>query len=66
MRLPRGHCVECCRPYGADQIEDGLCPVCRALDPRNEPELGVEEGPSWKYSKAAMRERLGVSGDRDE
>jgi len=33
----------------------------------NDPVPDVDEDrPRWKYSKAAMRERLGVTGDRDE
>jgi hypothetical protein len=63
--MKRGHCVECNQAYESPEIEDGLCPQCLTLERQNDPGPYADT-PPWKYSKAAMRERLGVSGDRDE
>lgn len=65
--MKRGHCLECGSEYDAPQIEDGLCPRCQKLEPQNLPLPMVDgERVLWKFSKTAMRERLGVTGDRDE
>lgn len=62
----RGHCIECGQAYPSELVvPDGICPNCKAFDPQNDPSPYVE-GPTWKYSKANLRERLGVTGDRDE
>lgn len=46
-----------------------LCPRCKRIDDAQYA-IGAEgigfEGDGWKYSQAAMRERLGVTGNRDE
>lgn len=65
--MKRGHCIECGTSYESRQIEDGLCPRCLRLEPQNCPLPMVDgERVLWKWSKTVMRERLGVSGDRDE
>lgn len=64
--MKRGHCVECGNAYEAPEVIDGLCQRCVSLEPRNDPSGVYDDGELWKYSRAAMRERLGVSGDRDE
>jgi reverse gyrase len=62
--MTRGYCVACGGGYAAEQVEDGLCSACLALQPTNDPGPYADEPPR-KYSKAGMRERLGVSGDED-
>lgn len=62
-----GFCVECSRHYTADKIEDGLCPRCQAMEPKNDPrEYDDEHLPRWRWTRSAMRERLGITGDLDE
>lgn len=64
--MKRGHCIECGHAYEAPEVIDGLCPSCLALEPKNDPAAYVDDLWLPKYSRARMRERLGVSGDRDE
>jgi len=64
-------CLDCGREHETDQLpDDALCSFCRSYYEgmyANDPVPDVDEDrPRWKYSKAAMRERLGVTGDRDE
>ncbi len=61
-----GHCMVCGQPYEAPNVQDGICPSCKALEPKNDPGPVYDDGPPWPWSRAAMRERLGISGDRDE
>jgi hypothetical protein len=63
--MKRGYCLECNAMYEAPTVEDGLCPKCLALGPKNDPSAYDDPFP-WKYSREALRERLGVSGDKDE
>jgi hypothetical protein len=65
-----GYCLECSAMYPSPVPTDGLCPICQAHEDRvyqNRPLPydDVETKP-WEFSKAAMRERLGVTGDSDE
>lgn len=65
--MKNGYCVQCGRMYDAPTVEDGLCPTCLADEQTNDPvPFDDEDFPRWKYSKTAMRERLGVTGNRDE
>lgn len=66
LRMPRGHCVQCGHSYEADQIEHALCPACLRFEPQNDPTpIDDELMPQWEFSKAAMRERLGTTGNED-
>lgn len=61
-------CLECRAEYPTTRFEDyGLCPRCQAQEDRiyaARPDWWDFDPPSW--TRAAMRERLGVSGDVDE
>lgn len=62
-----GWCVECGDSYPATKAEDELCPKCAADDDAlyaNDPVPAIELPPA-SWTKAAMRERLGVCGDED-
>lgn len=62
-----GYCLDCGRSYEAERAVDALCPECQAHEDRvyqNITTPYVETEP-WPWSKAAMRERLGVTGDED-
>ena len=54
---------------GAEHREQGdLCRRCEATENRiyaNDPTPYVETSP-WPWSKPAMQERLGVTGDTDD
>ncbi len=48
--------------------DHGLCPACQQIEDEmyaNDPSPFVETDP-WPWSRSAMRERLGVTGDVDE
>ena len=60
-------CQDCDADFRSER-DAVLCPRCQALDDRvyaNDPTPYPELEPS-QWSRAAMRERLGVSGDVDE
>lgn len=61
-----GYCVICERMYPAPAIEDGICQTCQDSFSKNEPPTCDAEVYQRPLSKAAMRERLGVSRDVDE
>lgn len=66
--LRLGYCVECDASYESPTVTNGLCPICQKAEDRryrNDPTPYVDTD-TRKYTKAAMRERLGVSGDVDE
>lgn len=60
-------CMDCQAEFRG---EGDLCPRCQRMEDQlyaNEPRP-VEDGEyqPWPWSKAGMRERLGVTGDVDE
>jgi hypothetical protein len=60
------HCPECRRDFRTGRRWAVLCPSC---DAREERAMRMAEAPDDyqpQWTKAAMRERLGVSGDVDE
>lgn len=62
----QNRCVHCDLPFTADHFTDELCPSCEAIEKAQyAPKPDLPFTP-WRHSKTAMRERLGVSGDRDE
>ncbi len=66
--LKLGYCRECTASYPSPVVTDGLCPDCQKYQDTyyaNDPTPVFEE-PPVPYTKAWMRERLGVSGDVDE
>ena len=65
----QSRCLGCHRLFTATEAYVDLCPPCQtdedALYGQERDKADVEyEPPSW--SRAAMRERLGVTGDKDE
>lgn len=61
-------CRDCGAKFKSEQDSE-QCRLCAALEAeeyKNDPTPGPAPDFPWRYSKAAMRERLGVSGDRDE
>ena len=66
MRL--GYCTDCSAMFESPVVRDGLCPLCQRDEDaiyKNDPTPDVETD-SRQWTKAAMRERLGVTGDVDE
>jgi hypothetical protein len=63
-----GYCLDCSASYESPYVTDGLCPICKAREEaifRNDPRPYVETD-TRQYTKAAMRERLGVTEDEDQ
>lgn len=64
-------CWWCDSEYEVEDLttDDRECPRCaarrRAQEQQANRELSVDVD-AWKYSRSAMRERLSLSGERDE
>jgi len=61
-------CLDCGAKFTADHHTD-QCSYCWEQDTNayaNDPTPGPDVSTPWKLSKPVMRERLSVSGDRDE
>lgn len=64
-------CWWCDAEYEVEDVtaDEHECPRCacrrKAQEQQANQELTVPTDP-WKYSKSAMRERLSLSGERDE
>lgn len=62
-----GHCLDCGQAFESEIVKDDVCPACAELEPRNDPSIQDDaDHPRWRWTRSAMRERLGISGDRDE
>lgn len=72
-RGPVARCDVCEREYpSAATRDDGMCPRCEAREnaaiTASYAYLSYEGDidTRWEFSRSAMRDRLGVTGDRDE
>ena len=59
-------CLTCRAEYRSAVPLDGLCPRCQGIEDAEYAQSVHVDLPVWKYARPAMRERLGVIGDRDE
>lgn len=67
--LNLGYCPGCTASFPSPIVTDRLCPTCQAEEDCHqvaEDEVAYIDDEPHKYSRAAMRERLGVSGNVDE
>ena len=66
--LATARCDDCDASYPTTAVLDrGLCPRCQRIeDAAYALAVPIVDHESWRFSRGAMRERLGVGGDRDE
>lgn len=65
--MATARCTDCDTEYPTTAIVDhGLCPRCQRLeDQRFVNDTTSADLPPWRFSRRAMQDRLGVTGEAD-